>query len=476
MKKIFTFIFITVVSNNLFSQNTYPVIDSIIKSMKRTDSSYICSQEEAATKGIKIKSISSDGFDSLYYAASSRVLSSSQDFIKNGRAANLDFNEALKRLTINYSWRTQEKGKYIWSAGFTAEDASRKLFQIYGKDGWKQGFAFNLGLAYPVGKQTIYFFKKDCEDLRLKRQAVYQKLLQEYTGILNTDESTIQKRKEKLDSFSIHTLNEYNDFQVTISENEKRILQLKPWLTNYNSDPKSKNRIDSITKKAIKNFEAANFQKFGFRIHWINWNISGGLKTYSIYDTGVVRVAKIEKKNLPRFTGNFTYNIFQESAGKDILYFAFEVSAGNTNYLEEILPAEVSILKSVSGNTTFKEDYDALVVKDYYRLKQNYAFVSTGFLLNYFPGKIIEKDVPKLRRFIGFEIAGNIKLKAGEPSGVTARDVFSLRGGLLFNFENDKISKTTFGVIATLTDIPFNDITSKDRFGIGIRIGVPFNY
>ena len=286
--------------------------------------------------------------------------------------------------------------------------------------------------------------------------------------MLATDKSridNIKARKAAAEAVKFDEVMTHNDIPSQITPGEATLLALWEKLTNPPTD------LTDIYEKDVSDFEIANFPNLGYKVKWINWSASGGLKRFTIYDTAVVNLAQIKKKNLPRFTITGSYNMFRESAKDRITYLAGEASAGNTNYLEEILPGEITQLKSSTTPDIIKEDYEALVIKDYETLKKWYGYVSFGGVFNYFPGKI-----GKLGRFLGIELAASTKHKFFVPEGVNARDVFSCRGGLLFTFEDDKVAKTSIGIIAALTDIPYNDITSKDRFSVSVRIGVPFNY
>jgi hypothetical protein len=481
MKKItvLTFLLFLVSSKINAQQKADNVLNGLMQSMKTYESAYQCKATANKKTGeyVAPKAINSLTFDSLYFLSSSRILSSSTDLYKNGRSATLDFNEGLKRLSINYSWMNNDKNGKIWNAGLIAEDASKKSFEIFGKKGWKDGFTFNLGQAIPIFKKSILFLPSDCETLKKKRNIHYTQLLNNYETILLTPQSTIDDIKTRISlikDFDIANPISFSKVPEPVTEEEKKLVETWDLLYGYLTDTTAKAKIELDYQKAVTDLEVKNFKKYGYKVRWFNWNISGGLKRFALYDTAVVRVAEISKTNLPRFTAVGSYSFFRESVYKRITYFSVEMSVGNMNYVDEILPSEVSILKATTPAGTIKEDYDALVLKDYASLKKGYAFLGIGGVLNYFPGKLDKKG--KLGRFLGFELGGSTKLKGFVPKGVPARDVFSLRGGLLFTFESDKVAKTTFGILATLTDIPYNDITSKDRFGVAIRIGVPFNY
>jgi hypothetical protein len=453
------------------------LLDELLSSMKAYEDQFNCNKD-ANVKEAKV--VSDPTFDSVYKLASSRILTSSQDFIKNGRAAALDFNEATKKLTINYSWKESNN---IWNAGLVAEEGSKKLFEIFGKKGWKEGFTFNFGKAIPVLNRSILFMPTDCELLRKERKKHYFKLLDSYAKVLATSPKAIDELRSKTvkwDQFNLQNIGTYTDAPAIVLESEAKLLEQWDTLQHYLSDPSYLKYVNNIYLKDVSNFEVLSFKNFGYKLHWFNWNIALGLKRFTIYDTAVINLASIKKRNLGRITATGSYNFFQESADKNltkeltnksITYFLGEVSVGNTNYLEEMLPSEITDLKSTTTPLVVKDDYEALILKNYERLKKNYLFVNPGVVVNYFPGTI-----GKLGRFLGFEFAASTKLKFLVPKGVDAKDVFSVRGGLLFTFESEKVAKTTFGLIASLSDIPFNDITSKDRFGVNIRIGVPFNY
>jgi len=451
------------------------LLESLYQNMRAYESQFYCGEKDSITgNNVKARVVGDPAFDSLYNLASSRILTSSQDLIRNGKAAALDFNESLKRLTINYTWKENGTSR-MWNAGFIAEESSKKLFELFGKKGWKEGFSFNFGVAVPICARTILFLSKDCDTLRELRSKQYLVLLRNYAKVLATDRcqiDDIRKRIQALHNFNLNMLlsntSTYKATPETVTDAELKLLASWDMLRSANTDSLT---LLNIYRKEIADFEVTMFDKAGYRLHWFNFNVSGGLKRFTIYDTAVVRLASIDKKNLPRFTVTGSYSLFQEAARNDIFYFSFETVVGNTNYLEEIQPLEIMQLKSGSAPDIVKEDYEALVVKDYDKLKKGYAFIAPGFVINYFPGAI-----GKFKRFLGIEIGGSTRYKVFVPDGVNARNVFSCRGGLLFTFERDKVAKTTFGVIASLTDIPFKDVTVKDRFGVNIRIGVPFNY
>ena len=81
------------------------ILNSIIQSMKKFESEYNCKKRNVGNEVRLPNAVSDYAFDSVYKLSTLRILSSSQDVIKNGRAATLDFNEALKRLSINYAWQ-----------------------------------------------------------------------------------------------------------------------------------------------------------------------------------------------------------------------------------------------------------------------------------------------------------------------------------------------------------------------------------
>lgn len=458
--------------------NNTQLMDNLLQSMQNFEKQYLCIKTPAQ----KAKVVSNIAFDSAYFLASSRILTTSQDLVKNGKTASLDFNEPLKKLSISYSWKNDplvKKGN-IWTAGFSAEEASKKLFEIWGKKGWKEGFTFSLGQAIPVGKASLLFMPTPCAALKDKRILYYTQLLREYQEILQTPAPTIaalQARKTASNALTGPAFDALTNAAaataIPLTEKEKKLLEQWEKLNALKTLPFAPANAQNLYEQSVADFEIANFKSFGFKVKWINWGITAGLKRFTIYDTAVVALAGLTKKSLPRFTASVSRNFFREAASnQSILYTALDASIGNTNYLEEILPAEIGVLKATAPGVEIKEEYDALVLKNYDALKKNYAFVSFGALINYFPGKIGKWE----GRFLGFELAGNTKLKTFVPEGINARNLFTIKGGLLFTFEKEKAAKTTFGIIAALTDIPFNDLTIKDRFGIALRIGVPFNY
>jgi len=480
MKKVFLLLTVFLLPFFVIAQRPISkdsLLNLLVDSIKKFEDQYNCNSgkkvENRAGKPSKI--VSESSFDSVYKKASLRILTSSQDLIKNGKAVALDFNEALKKFGINYNWSGRNKN--IWNAGFSAEDAGSSTFHIFSKDSWKEGFSFNVGQAIPLFKKTILFLTSDCDSLSKARNVFYAQLLKKYEKVLNTDPATIKDiegRIAALKGFDIQSANGYNTIPSVVTDDEIKLVKEYQRLDSFIKFSQTRNNFLVLYDQPVRDFEVANLTNFGYRVHWFNWNISPGIRRFTVYDTAVVRLAKISKKGLVRIAATGTYNFFRESAHKRITYFSFEVSAGNTNYLEEILPTEISDLKDTLGNISLKKDNSALVLKDYDKLRQNYGFAGLGFVYNYFPAQL--PFFKKMKRFVGFEFAGSTKVKFLEPSTVTARDLFSVRGGLLFTFESNSIAKTTIGIIASLTDVPYNDLTSKDRFTVGIRIGVPFNY
>ncbi len=418
-------------------------------------------------------------FDTLFQTITSRVILTTEGLVKNGTAASVTFAEASKKLSINKSWRPKNSKETYLNVGFTAENATSKLFEIYNKSGWVQGIGASFG-GTKLTSRTLLFMEDACSRLTELRQQHMKSVICEYSELLKTDTTDISTKKDRYDKLNILTAS-VSDIINNCCENFNSLRlydSLSAVLTNARRlygkayrDEKGIYGLDTLIREDITAFEKKNFKDHGFKLHWLNYGLNLNFKALSIYDTAVRRLADVKKKNFIRITANVTYNFARESArSKGILYFSIGLTVGNTNYLEEILPSEISILKEANAPTSseIKETFNALVLKDYNTLKKDYGVTTIPMTLDYFFGK---------ERFFGLELQADYKYKFNIPDNVPANHSFSVKGGLLFSFEGkEKLSTTTFGIIAAFNNIPVNDISAKDRFTLGVRVGIPFNF
>jgi hypothetical protein len=480
MRKILVLFLGMLLSALANAQTNDSLLSRIIQSMQMYESNYRCKDTTIITPGdttkLKANAISDGAFKTLYSNASNRILGLSDDFIKNGKGATLEFNEALKKITINHSWKSKKWDNYINNFGFTGEEASKKFFEFFGKKGWKDGFQFSFGGAISLkSKRKLYFFPDGCDDLKKKRERYYSDLLSEYEITLNIDDeylSSLKARDSLYKSTSIFRLPSQSNFVTKLTEEEEKVLRLRDTLESLKSSG-SLEKYKTLYEDSIAKFEERNFKDYGYSVSWLNWGITGGLVRFSTFDTTVSRIVDLKKKHLPRYTINVSYNLFAEFANKTIFYFSVLGTGGNTNFLDELLPSEITEIKSQNqqGTSFVKEDYDALIIQDYDRLKSQYIYTSLSLVLSAYPGNWFSKA-----RFLGFEGGASIRTKHLVPENVAARDLINLHAGLLFTFEKDKIAKTTIALLARVTDMPTKGTSAKDYFNVGLRIGVPFNY
>lgn len=453
------------------------LLQNLLKSMQKHESTFSCTARDTIINGKKknnTKYVSNKAFEILFKKTSNRILGVSSDVASNGKGATLEFNEALKKISVSHNWQRKNANR-INNFGFVAEDASKKLFEIFGKSGWKDGFQFSFGQLIPTANKTIYFLDKNCLKHKKNRERYYSEILSEYQDALNMSESEVRGLKlikADYDSASVFNLKASETFPFPLSESQNRMLQRRKAIDslrgNTNIDAYEKLFIDSLD-----NFDINNAKNLGYHLKWFTWNVSAGLARFSVYDTAVIRVASVKKKSLPRVSALISWNQFQETAKGRILFYTIQGSAGNTNYLEEITPSEISYLKSFDpiNQVEVKENYDVIILKDYEKLKKMYAFLSLSATGVWYP-----KCIFGMGRFLGFEASASAKFKVLEGSDIPARDIFNAHAGFLFTFEKEKIAKTTVAVLARLSNMPFESFIPKKYFNVGIRIGVPFNY
>jgi hypothetical protein len=473
MKYILLSLPVLLIFNIAFSQHQqFPFhADSLMNSFHRLDRDYNCEKKDGDSTGAK--AIQSSSFDSLFKVITSRVIVNNEDLTKNGKGAALSFTEMTKKLSLNYSWL--KKSGDMFNIGFSAESASDNFFELYGKKDWSQGMGFSFSLTKEVGKgnRSIFFYPSVCIELDSLRKEEYSHIIAKYVSLLQGDTTALKNsivlRRLVIDSLERGVLSDPGNLKFAISKTDydKMVKELE-LLRKFKLAGTSQRFYDSLARVEVMEFEKGHGAKLGFSLSWIN--IGGGFdfKTFNIYDTAVVALASVKKKDAYRGTFSLNYNHMEEWANKSLFYWSGGLKLGNTDYLEELLPDEVSTLKSTVAGSDIKETYNALVLKDYAALKKNYGFIGFSAIGNFFFGP---------SRFIGFELKSDTKFKVFTPEGINARHTFSLSGGLLFSFEGkDKLAKTTFGFIASGNNIPFKDPTIKDRFSFGIRIGVPFNF
>lgn len=468
-----------ILSFSLFGQQLSPqqLIDSMLASMKRFEAGYIC-RSYTDINGVfhQANTVSNGSFDSLYRRATNRILVSSQDVLTNGRAATLDFNESTKKIGVNYAW-FREGGNNILNVGFSAEDASSRFFSLFGKDGWRQGFTVNVGGASKILAKTILFDPDTCDALKQKRQHIYGSILAKVDRIARIHSDTIaawNARKLAYQQFQIGNATGLASFPQPLTKQQTEDLALWNTIHALSVGPRTDTFGQSVYKPEIESFEVANFKNFGYRVHWLNYGLNFGLKRFSIYDQSLISLAKIDKTNIVRYGASLAYSLFQESSSGHIFYLSADGAINNTNFLEEILPVQIDTLRTQLPSTANElvAGADALVVDQLSRYKKEYALATLGVVTNYFP------SFGRGQRLIGGEFAFSTKLKFGNPKDLPARDLFTVRAGILFVYEKAKLAKTTLGLIAEFRDVQYQGKKTSidDTFSIGLRLGVPFNY
>lgn len=452
-----------------------PEITDMIHKFQTRESAYVCNAA-AVSKEVKgstppANAVSSGTFDSLFIPIVSKVIVNNEDLVKNGNAASLSFSDATKKLSINYSWQ-KKNSSWFHNVGINAEGASDNFFELYNKNGWQHGIGATYGVTIPLKTRSIFFLPSNCQELLEKRRLHFKGLIGKYHKALMIDQKVLHTRLEKYragidlindNADKIHqdvlsTFSTEAEFKQAVSDSAL----LKSLLTS------SQTRDDLLTTDIV-DFEKKNFSGFGYSVRWVNMGAGFNLKTFNIFDTAVRRLAEVKKQDTYRWKlfGNFNY--MKVSAHKWLFYYSAGITIGNMNMLEELLPDDIETLKNEDpqSSTVVTKEFQAIVVKDYDQLKKNYIYINPGFTANYF-------FAPK--RIIGLELRADTKLKAFVRDDVNARHTFTIKGGLLFSFNGEEqLTKTTFGLIASFNDIPYNDLSAKDRFIFGLRIGVPFN-
>jgi hypothetical protein len=478
MRKILILFLGMLVSAHAIAQTPNDILAKIVAEMKKFERDYRCVEvtiidSTGKEQTLKANTVSDYSFNTLFDKAANRIMGASDDVIQNGKGAVLEINEALKKITLSHNWK-KKNSEVLNTFGVTGEDASKKFFEFFGNSGWKTSFQISLGQSRQIGAKKIYFNRTACENLQAKRLQYYSDILREYEIVLSTPERVfcdLEKQKDAYEAFKLDSNTPTSNFPTNLTEEEEKLLfkrnMLLKVINSGNPD------YTTLFKDSIGKFEEKNFENYGYELFWVNYNFSAGLSKFSIYDTLNTSTATVESKTLPRVALTVSINGFQEASFKRILFGSLQGSIGNTNFLDELQASEITEIKNQNPNNSniIKEEYNALILNDYGKKNSAYIFTSLGFVGNYFPGNFLG-----MGRFIGIEAGASIKMKFFEPSEIIARDLLNLHAGLLFTLESKKITKTTFGIIARLTNMPSTKIIPKDYFNIGFRIGVPFNY